>query len=144
MNHLNSGNLIYGLNVIKALARQDTFAVTVKTQNKTVHYGDAYFAATTNHPYFGGGFVILPKANIFSHELDTIIVEKPSLSKFIFLFTKLLKNGSHVNAPQFHYVEAQEIHIETKKPKFAQIDGEDIEAQKYQINFRIDHFNLLK
>lgn len=144
LNHLNSGNLIYGLNVIKALARQDTFAVTVKTQNKTVRYGDAYFATTTNHPYFGGGFAILPQANIHSHELDTIIVEKPSLRKFIFLFTKLLKDGSHVTAPEFHYVEAQEIHVETRKPEFAQIDGEDINTQGYKVTFKIDHFNLLK
>ena len=35
--------------------------MTVKTQNETLRYGDAYFVTTTNHPYFGGGFAILPK-----------------------------------------------------------------------------------
>lgn len=86
----------------------------------------------------------MPKANIHNHELDTVIVEKPSLSKFIFLFAKLLKDVSHVNAPEFHYVEAQEIHLETKEAEFAQIDGEDVDAQKYEVNFRLDHFNLLR
>ena len=79
LNHLNSGNMIYGLNIIKALIKQDTFTVTVKTKNETLRYGDAYFVTTTNHPYFGGGFAILPKADIYSHHLDTVIVEKPSL-----------------------------------------------------------------
>lgn len=144
LNHLNSGHLIYGLNIVKALVKQNTFTVAVKTAKQTIRYRDAYFATTTNHPYFGGGFAILPKANIHSHELDTVIVEKPSLSKFIFLFVKLLKDGSHVNAPEFHYIEAQEIHVETEEPEFAQIDGEDVKSQKYKVDFKLDHFNLLK
>lgn len=119
------------------MAQQNTFTVTVKTKDKTLRYGDAYFVTTTNHPYFGGGFAILPKADVYSHHLDTVIVEKPSLSKFIFLFSKLLKDGSHVNTPQFHYVEA-------KKPEFAQIDGEDVAAQGFKVKFKIDHLNLLK
>lgn len=126
------------------MTKQNTFTVVVKTPEQTIQYDNAYFATTTNHPYFGGGFAILPKANIHNHELDTVIVEKPSLSKFIFLFAKLIKDGSHVNAPEFHYVEAQKIHVETKEAEFAQIDGEDIDAQKYEVNFRLDHFNLLK
>ena len=34
LNRLNLGNLIYGLNVVKALAQQNTF--TVKTKDKTL------------------------------------------------------------------------------------------------------------
>lgn len=144
LNHLNSGNLIYGLNVVKALIKQDTFAVTIKTKDAVFRYGDAYLVTTTNHPYFGGGFAILPKADIYSHHLDTVIVEKPSLGKFLWLFSKLIKDGSHVNAPQFHYVEAKEIQIQTNKEEYAQIDGEDVEKQPFKLTFKIDHFNLLK
>lgn len=144
LNRVNLGNLIYGLNVIKALAKQDTFTVTVKTDNQTVRYGDAYLVTTTNHPYFGGGFAILPKADIYSHHLDTVIVEKPNLAKFIHFFGKMVKDGSHVNAPQFHYIEAKEIHVKTNKSEFAQIDGEDVEAQGFDVTFKVDHFNLLK
>lgn len=144
LNHVNFGNLIYGLNIIKALAKQNTFTVTIKTANETVRYGDAYFVTTTNYPYFGGGIAILPKADIYSHHLDTVIVEKPNLFKFIHLFGKLLKDGSHVNAPQFHYIEAKEIQVTTQKPEFAQIDGEDYDAQDFKLTFKIDHFNLLK
>lgn len=144
LNHLNSGNMIYGLNIIKALIKQDTFTVTVKTKNETLRYGDAYFVTTTNHPYFGGGFAILPKADIYSHHLDTVIVEKPSLRKFLWLFGKLIKDGSHVNAPEFHYIEAKEILVQTNKSEYAQIDGEDIEKQPFKVTFKVDHFNLLK
>lgn len=144
LNRINSGDLIYDLNVIKALVKQNTFAVTVKTDNQTLRYGDAYLVTTTNHPYFGGGFAILPKADIYSRHLDTVIVEKPNLSRFLFLFGKLMKDGSHVTAPEFHYVEAKEIQVETRKPEFAQIDGEDVDKQSFKVNFKVDHFNLLK
>lgn len=136
--------MIYGLNIIKALIKQDTFTVTVKTKNETLRYGDAYFVTTTNHPYFGGGFAILPKADIYSHHLDTVIVEKPSLRKFLWLFGKLIKDGSHVNAPEFHCIEAKEILVQTNKSEYAQIDGEDIEKQPFKVTFKVDHFNLLK
>lgn len=144
LNRVNLGNLIYGLNVVQALARQDTFQVTIKTNKKEVHFNDAYFVTTTNHPYFGGGFAILPNANVHSHILDTVIVEKPSLGKFIRMFSKLLKDGSHVNAPEFHYVEAEEILVKTNTSEFAQIDGEDIDKQNFEVKFKISQFNLLK
>ena len=47
----------------------------------------------------------------------------------------------HLN---FHYVEAKEIQVETNKPEYAQIDGEDVDKQNFKVNFKIDHFNLLK
>lgn len=144
LNHLHFGNMIYSLNIVSALIHQNTFAVTVKSHDKTMRFGDAYFVTTTNHPYFGGGIAILPRANIYSHKLDTVIVEKPSLTKFIFLFGKLLKNGSHVTDPQFHYLEAEEIIVHTQKPEFAQLDGEDLPRQGYQLKFKIDSFNLIK
>lgn len=144
LNRLHFGNMIYSFNIINALIHQNTFAVTVKNHDKIMRFGDAYFVITTNHPYFGGGIAILPRANIYNHKLDTVIVEKPSLAKFIFLFGKLLKNGSHVTDPQFHYLEAEEIIVHTHKPEFAQLDGEDLPHQDYQLKFKIDSFNLIK
>lgn len=144
LNKINLGHLIYGLNTVLALANQDTFAVTVKNKQKSVRYGDAYFATTTNHPYFGGGVAILPKANIYNHKLDTVIVEKPSLFKFAFLFAKLFINGSHVNDPHFHYLEADEIWVQTRKPELAQLDGENLPRKSYHLKFKVDHFYLIK
>ncbi|WP_246011975.1 diacylglycerol/lipid kinase family protein [Lactobacillus xujianguonis] len=144
LNHFHLGKFIYGLNILSVLRKQNTFAVTIKTAEKSYHYGDAYFVTTTNHPYFGGGIAILPSANIESHVLDTVVVEKPGLGKFIRLFAKLLKDGSHVTDPQFHDIQAKEIHVETHKPQYRQIDGEDGERASYAVTFRIDHFNLIK
>lgn len=143
LNKLHLGNFIYPLNIVNVLRKQDTFHVDVTAQNKDYHYDHVYFATTTNHPYFGGGIAILPKANIESHFLDTVIVQKPNLYKFVRLFARLLKDGSHVYDPHFHYIEAKEIHVKTEKDEFAQIDGEDQAAQPFDVHFKLDSFNLI-
>ncbi|BAQ57390.1 diacylglycerol/lipid kinase family protein [Lactobacillus acetotolerans] len=143
LNAIKSGKLIYAFNVINALKNQDTFSVDIQSKGKSFHYDDAYFVTTTNHPYFGGGIPILPEANIYSRKLDTVVVEKPNLRKFIKLFLHLFKDGSHINDPQFHYVEAEKIHVKTQRPEFAQVDGEVIPKRPFGVNFAVKHFNLL-
>lgn len=142
LNKLHLGNLIYASNIINVLCRQDTFSVKVRKDNHILQYDDVYFVTTTNHPYFGGGFAILPSANIHSHHLDAVVVQKPSLHKFIRLFAKLLKDGSHVYDPHFHDIAGSKIEIVTSKPEYGQIDGQDQKKQKFKVAFQIDSFNL--
>lgn len=144
LNKLHLGNMIYGLNILSVLQKQDTFSVDVQANDNHYHFDNVYFATTTNHPYFGGGIAILPKANIYSHKLDCVIVQKPNMRKFIHLFQKLLKDGSHVNDPHFHYIEADKLSLETHQNEYAQIDGEDREPQKFRLNYHISSFYLIK
>lgn len=143
-NRLHFGHLVYGFNIIKALRHQDTFMAMIRANHHLYRYGDSYFVTTTNHPYFGGGFAILPKASIRSHQLDTVIVEKPKLSKFVKLFLKLIVNGSHVNDPHFHYVEGKEIEITTYKKELGQLDGENLARHSYHIKISLASFYLIK
>lgn len=144
LNKFHLGNLIYPINIINVLKKQDTFSVTVECNHQIHHYDDVYFATTTNHPYFGGGIAILPRANLYSKVLDIVIVEKPNLLKFIRLFIKLLKNGSHTSDPHFHYFEGKNIALTTEKKEFAQIDGEDQPKRNYSIKFSTQNFKLIK
>lgn len=145
LNKINVGSLIYRLNVLGALHKQDTFKVTIKADGKRYDYDNAYMVTTTNHPYFGGGVPILPSANIHDNKLSTVVVQKPNLSKFIHLFTKILSDGSQIEDPHFHFVKADEITVQTSKPEYCQVDGED-SAEKliFKVEFKIDHFNLIK
>lgn len=86
---------------------------------------------TTNHPYFGGGVPILPIASIHNHHLDIVIVEKPNLVKFIYLFSKLLINGSHLKSNQFHYFESSVIEVKTDDPEYGQLDGEELSKESF-------------
>ena len=92
----------------------------------------------------GGGIPLLPSASIKSRVLDTVVVERFSLGKLIKLFVNLLKDGSHVHDPQFHYFEGKQISIQTTKKEFAQVDGEQIKPDSFKIDFKLSHFYLLR
>ena len=144
LNKINEGKMIYGLHILSALRKQDTFTVDIKCDNKRYHYDDAFLITTTNHPYLGGGIPLLPSASIKSRVLDTVVVERFSLGKLIKLFVNLLKDGSHVHDPQFHYFEGKQISIQTTKKEFAQVDGEQIKPDSFKIDFKVSHFYLLR
>lgn len=143
-NKINIGNLTYGINIAQALKGQDNFKVKILTNEHTYSYDHVYLVTTTNHPYFGGGVPILPIANIYNHKLDIAIVEKPNLAKFLYLFSKLLLNGSHMQSKQFHYFEANKIEVETYQAEYGQLDGEELNRRKFHLKFEVDHFKLLK
>ena len=143
-NKINIGNLTYGINIAQALKGQDNFKVKILTNEHTYSYDHAYLVTTTNHPYFGGGVPILPIANIYNHKLDIAIVEKPNLAKFLYLFSKPLLNGSHMQSKQFHYFEANKIEVETYQAEYGQLDGEELNRRKFHLKFEVDHFKLLK
>lgn len=143
-NEINLGNLTYGINIVQALKGQDNFKVSVSTNGHTSYYEHAYLVTTTNHPYFGGGVPILPIANIHNHQLDIAIVEKPNLAKFIYLFSRLLINGSHMKSKQFHYFESSAIEVKTYDSEYGQLDGEELAKRRFHLKFEVDHFNLLQ
>lgn len=143
-NKINIGNLTYGINIVQALKGQDNFKVKISVNDQTYSYAHAYLVTTTNHPYFGGGVPILPIADIHNHHLDIAIVEKPNLIKFLYLFSKLLINGSHMQSKQFHYFESSEIEVKTQKPEYGQLDGEELNKRKFHLKFKVDNFNLLQ
>lgn len=144
LNKLNEGKLNYGLHILSALYKQDTFKVDLQANGQRWHYENAFLATTTNHPYLGGGIPLLPRARIDNHKIDTIIVEKDNIKKLIKLFLNLLKDGSHVNDPQFHYIEADKITVKTSHNEFAQVDGEELKRQSFKLKFAVDQFNLYR
>ncbi|RMC48717.1 diacylglycerol kinase family protein [Lactobacillus sp. ESL0228] len=144
LNRINEGKLIYSLNILSSLRKQDTFSVEVVGDGKKRYYNKAFLVTTTNHPYLGGGISLLPSARIDSHKLDTVVIEKFTIRKLAKLFIKLLKDGSHVHDTQFHYIEADKITVKTNKKEFAQLDGEEIQLSSFELEFAIDHFNLLR
>lgn len=144
LNKLNEGNLIYGLHILSALYKQDTFGVDVKADGQRLHFNDAFLVTLTNHPYLGGGIPLLPSAKIDSHKIDVVIVEKYSIMKLIKLLINLLKDGSHVSDPQFHYVEAEKIEVQTTKKEFAQVDGEEIKGNSFKLELAVDQFSLYR
>ncbi|WEV42875.1 YegS/Rv2252/BmrU family lipid kinase [Lactobacillus sp. ESL0684] len=144
LNTLKQGKLSYISYILKAVSKQDTFQVDVQSKSHKLHFNDAFLVTTTNHPYLGGGIPLLPSASVTNHQIATVIVEKRSIPKLIKLFINLLKDGSHIKDPQFHYLEAKKITIKTYQPEFGQVDGEEIHPRAFELELTVNHFNLLK
>ncbi|APT19120.1 diacylglycerol kinase family protein [Amylolactobacillus amylotrophicus DSM 20534] len=143
LNKIYLGKFSYGINVIRTLMSQSTFEVTVRTAIRQKSFFNAYLVTTTNHPYFGGGIPLYPQANAFNKQLATVVVEKPSLPKFIYLFYLMMKNGEHVNSEYFHVFEADKIIVNSKSLQFGQMDGEELGSRAFELEFSVDSFNLL-
>ena len=137
------GHFSYGINVFKAILNQPAFSVTVKVNDKIHSFNNAYLVTTTNHPYFGGGVPILPKAKPTNHLLDTIVVEKPSFFKFVYLFSKMIITKKQIKDPHFHYYGAKEMEVITKDLEYGQLDGEELGSKNFDLLFHVDKFNLL-
>lgn len=143
LNRIHLGKFSYGINVIRTLMTQSTFEVTIKTPTRQKTFFNAYLVTTTNHPYFGGGIPIYPEASVFSQKMATVVVEKPSLPKFIYLFYLMMKNGNHVNSEYFHVFEDAKIIVDSKSLQFGQMDGEELGSRSFDLEFTVDSFNLL-
>lgn len=144
LNKLDKGKLVYGLNILFGLRKQDTFNVEIKSGHQQWYYQKAFLVTTTNHPYLGGGIPLLPSARIDNHKIDTVVVEKFGLNKLVKLFINLLKDGSHIHDPQFHYIEAEEITVTVNKKEFAQVDGEEVKLNSFKLEFAVKQFNLFR
>lgn len=134
LNRWHLGNLAYVINLISVLKNQKSFAVDVQTKQEKAHFDQAYLVTLTNIAYFGGGVPIVPTADPHIEELDLIILEKPSLIKFIGLFILMLVNGHHLNSPAVHLFKTEQLQVSCQPAQFGQMDGEDMGHHSFQLN----------
>ena len=143
LNKIKLGNLAYSFHLLQALFKQSTFEVSVHSDYRQQNFKNVFLATTTNHPYFGGGVPILPRANVYNNKIDTVIVERPNTLKLIYLFFKLFKDGSHVNSEYFHVFESDKVKISSKTLQYGQVDGEELGSRSYELEFTVAKFNLI-
>lgn len=138
LNSLKLGTLAYISSLVKVIRLQKGFDIDVLIDGKTKHFDNAYIVTATNHPYFGGGIAIDPKADPFDHKLDLVVVNKITGATFIKLFVKLLTNGTHLKDPNVWYTQQPEFTIYDRHPEQGQMDGEELGEHSFEINFQSD------
>lgn len=133
LNRWHLGNLAYVINLISVLKNQQSFTVDVETEQEHAHFDQAYLVTLTNIAYFGGGVPIVPTADPHIEELDLIILEKPSLLKFIGLFILMLANGHHLQSPAVHLFKTDQLKMSCQPAQYGQMDGEDMGHHAFQL-----------
>lgn len=133
LNRVHMGNFAYVINLISVFRTQQTFNLKVMG-NKTEEFKQAYLVTLTNVPYFGGGVNIMPTADPHIHDLNLVVIEKPSLPKLLQLFVKILTTGSHLKDPTVHVFKGDNLKYEIQPKQFGQMDGEDMGAHQFIVN----------
>ncbi|AKP66429.1 diacylglycerol/lipid kinase family protein [Companilactobacillus ginsenosidimutans] len=136
LNSLKMGTLAYVTSLVKVIKLQGGFPIDVKYGDKIKHFDDAYIVTATNHPYFGGGIAIDPKAQPFDHKLDLVVVRKITGLTFVKLFVKLLSNGSHLNDPNVWYIQQPEFSVNIHQSEQGQMDGEELNKHEFDFDFK--------
>lgn len=118
--------------------RELTFHLTVNNSRTSQRY---LLVNIANAPRTGGGFMVSPLADGKDGRLNLMTCEALSIWKRL-RYLPVIEKGRHLSLPFIQHSTLQEITIETAKPSFAQLDGELIEASRYQIRLHKAKFQF--
>jgi diacylglycerol kinase (ATP) len=93
-----------------------------------------YFAvaAVSIGPSYGGGFMINPGADPRDGYFELCSIWKPPLPRALRLLP-LIEQGKHLDQPEVAQQRVQRVTLEGERPIFAQLDGEVITAQRFDV-----------
>ncbi|MCA9766600.1 MAG: diacylglycerol kinase family lipid kinase [Carnobacterium sp.] len=136
LSAIKMGSLTYLVSLIIVLFKQKGFPIKVKVGNVYRTFSDAFLVTVNNHPYFGGGMEISPKASPYDDVVDLIVLQKVSLFKFIFLFILMLNGGRHLNHKDVHYLQGPCIKILSNQQEYVQADGEFLGKKSLDLSIK--------
>lgn len=136
LNTIKMGSLTYVVSLIIVLFKQKGFPIEVKVDNVRLIFPKAFLVTVNNHPYFGGGIGISPKASPYDNCIDLIVLQKVSVFKIIFLFILLLSGGRHLNHKDVHYLKGTHIEILSNQLADVQADGEFLGGKSVNLSIQ--------
>ncbi|WP_412989273.1 hypothetical protein ACLJJ6_09835 [Pediococcus siamensis] len=77
----------------------------------------------------------MPIADLHDGKLDLVVVEQMNVGRFVKLFVTMLTTGKHLNSTTVHHFRAGHLHLETNTPENGQVNGENIQKQKFNLDF---------
>src|SRR5690625_1565364 len=127
-NQFRLGTVIYLFSLIRALLFYKPFSVTVEMDNETKTFHRCFFMTVNNHPYFGGGMKINPRAINNERYFSVLVVDSVAKWKVFFLFATVFL-GKHLAFKEVSTFQARRIIVNTKHPILYQVDGEVYETK---------------
>lgn len=135
-NKLKLHSLIYLSAVISHFIRQQPFPLTVDADGKKEDFERAFLVTTNNHPYFGSGIKISPKAALTDGKMDLIVVERISGWRFLKLFFTLFTTGKHLEDEAVHYFKGEHMRLSVSSVIEGQTDGEELGCTPFDLSIR--------
>ena len=130
----------YLISVLQQVFRYHQHVVKVMSQGQCLYQGKVTLCTFNNAQYYGGGFQIVPQANIQDGYLDICIVDPVSKIKIPYLVTYLLSHQLH-KRHEVHYYKVKEATVYCQQS--CNMDGEEMKAEEYHFQVVPQSLNLI-
>ena len=123
-----AGRLAFLIGGAQALMEFEPVPVSVRAEPGGVQFHKGMYAyAVCNSRLIGGGRLIAPSATIDDGLLDLCFIEAMPTLEFVALLRRVAE-GSHVDDPRVHYVQASTLTLDFDRTMKINTDGEVLEA----------------
>lgn len=125
------GHLGYLLIVLQKIFSFKEHHFKITTTDKVIH-GKFLLVIVNNSSRTGGGFMVTPTANVTDGKLNMLLCDKLSILKRL-RYLPVIEKGKHMKLPFISASTEESVCIETGKTIYAQLDGELIESDKFEL-----------
>jgi diacylglycerol kinase (ATP) len=132
---------LYLLAAIKALQKHSPNEYKI-TEGRAIKVKNAFFVCVGNGSFEGGGFKLLPNANLSDSMLDICIIGEMPIYKAIGIIPKLIK-GSHEDLQEVSMWKSRKFSIEGKTRFILHGDGEIFEENTVRAEIEIAQNKIL-
>lgn len=129
---LLGGHLGYLMVVIKKIFTFKESRFTIEADAN--HFNDRYLIVAVNNSIrTGGGFMVSPKASVSDGMLDMVLCKKLSIWQRLKVLP-IIEKGKHIDLPFIHYGHHKKVTVRCEKELYAQLDGELISGQIFEMS----------
>ncbi|RLL47716.1 diacylglycerol kinase family lipid kinase [Oceanobacillus piezotolerans] len=123
LNSIRLGKLTYIVALIQVLIDFKPMDIELEIDREKYSIKKCWMVTIANHPYYGGGMKIIPKAINQPEKIPILIIHNISKWKVLALFLTVFK-GTHVKFKEVEILEASQLTIGSHLDMYVQIDGE--------------------
>lgn len=126
-----AGKAAYLLSILKNIFGYHEEYCELKLQDRFLSQ-DCFMISVANGSRYGGSFLVAPKASLQDGLLDICVIGKIApINRMKYL--PVMEKGEHLELPFVQYHQSGSVVIEAKKELPAHIDGEYVQARRYEI-----------
>ena len=126
-----AGKAAYLLSILKNIFGYREEYCELKLQDRFLSQ-DCFMISVANGRRYGGSFLVAPQAKLHDGLLDVGVIGRIApINRMKYL--PVLEKGEHLELPFVQYYHSGTVVIEAKKELPAHIDGEYVEARRYNI-----------
>ena len=130
----------YIIGILKHVFAYSFDETTIYENDRCLYKGPITLCTFNNGPYYGGGFPIIPHADIQDGYIDLCVVDQVPKAKMPYLITLLLRKKLK-QRKEVHYFQVKEAIVYTKQK--GNLDGDEYQADHYHIRIHPSSLNMV-